>query len=621
MKLEVEERKISSNIPSKKDIHFSIDNDSYIIEEILRSSIYSDPILCLCREILANSRDAATEAQTTDKPIQVSYLANQFCCKDFGIGISPYRMENYYLRYGASTKRGDNGYSDSEKYLGVWGLGSKAWASYSNETTVETIHAGIKYIYVVFLGENFKGCAKLFSETPTDEPSGTTIKVPIKPGDVGKFKEAVLRTTMFWSVRPTILGELPLPVIKPNIDAESWAIYNHEDLKNYNVIFGEVPFRDNSERIPPGVVLKFKIGELSVTADKSNLRDDEKTRNAINKGLDTYDKEVVSKVESQVSNLETFPEVIKVVSSLPRASVKRTWCWQGKTFDYPSPTHFNYYQISDGYGYRRSYIGSNRTTTLNPKYLTDKSFILIDKQEISSYDKRRIKEYLYDNNLKQVYIIEPGLFPVTGPGLSTIKVKRTTSGGGGKLNRTTIKGRKHGYRRQDDFLIDTPNPILYVLTDIDMIRYPDKLGLTLVQISDKSETFIIDQPNWTYLDDYLKQELWDKITPLEAQEIADRKAANDTYSDYQFLIGYHPDFSCLDFLGMSKKYSPKILSLVEYLVSNQKVMPVTPDIYKKYPLLKNLHLSYHQPESEKNSVKDYVDMINNKILTASGGSV
>src|ERR1019366_3856120 len=96
--------------------------DASIIFDILRSKMYSNPVLAICREISCNARDAHREVNKNNTPIEI-HLPNgldpNYKIKDFGPGISPDRIENVFIRYGVSTKREDN------IQTGAFGMGCK----------------------------------------------------------------------------------------------------------------------------------------------------------------------------------------------------------------------------------------------------------------------------------------------------------------------------------------------------------------------------------------------------------------------------------------------------------------------------------------------------------------
>ena len=107
---------------------FTIDDSNHVIFDILRNKMYSDKIAAICREVSSNSRDANREAGLADQPIEIEFSDKQellnvgdtcVIFRDFGIGINPDRLDNVFLKYGASTKR------DTNAQTGGFGLGAK----------------------------------------------------------------------------------------------------------------------------------------------------------------------------------------------------------------------------------------------------------------------------------------------------------------------------------------------------------------------------------------------------------------------------------------------------------------------------------------------------------------
>src|SRR5579885_1217310 len=132
---------------------FSIE-DQGMIFDILRNKMYSNPILAICREITSNARDAHREVKTPEVPVQITlpnHLEEYYKVKDFGPGISPDRMTNIFIKYTASTKRGDN------VQTGGFGLGAKTPFAYSDSFSVVTVYNGIKYDYSCFIDETRVG--------------------------------------------------------------------------------------------------------------------------------------------------------------------------------------------------------------------------------------------------------------------------------------------------------------------------------------------------------------------------------------------------------------------------------------------------------------------------------
>jgi len=117
--------KIDSNVEPSKALNFGI-SDVRLVVDIL-SKLYAYPIRTLVQEYICNGRDAMREAGTWGKlPIEITVpnsLDPVFKVRDFGVGISPDRMENIFVNYGSSTKRNTN------TQTGGFGIGAKSASS------------------------------------------------------------------------------------------------------------------------------------------------------------------------------------------------------------------------------------------------------------------------------------------------------------------------------------------------------------------------------------------------------------------------------------------------------------------------------------------------------------
>ena len=112
---------------------FSIDTSNHFIFDLLRSKIYENPIKAICREVSCNARDANRSVGKGDVPIEItvpSYNNLSLIIKDCGPGISPYLIENIFIKYAASTKRDDN------TQTGGFGLGAKTPFAYTDSFTI-----------------------------------------------------------------------------------------------------------------------------------------------------------------------------------------------------------------------------------------------------------------------------------------------------------------------------------------------------------------------------------------------------------------------------------------------------------------------------------------------------
>ena len=364
---------------------FSI-QDQGMIFDILRNKMYSNPILAICREISCNARDAHREVGTPEVPVHV-YLPNSlepfFKIKDFGPGISPDRMSNIFIKYTASTKRNDN------IQTGGFGLGAKTPFSYSDTFSIITNYNGVKYNYSCFIDETKVGKLALFSESPTDEPNGTEIIVPVKPADFNSFRDSSERSMRHWKTLPVVKGgNINWNIPKTLLQGNNWFIAEESGNYNYNyrydshgcklIIDGiEYPIDLESLRkysdtkiidsIRGTLFLHFNVGELSLSASREQVYLDKPTQVKISQRIKEVTEQII-----KISNdkIEAFPdlwqaniycrkELTDIFSNL---NILGLLSWKGvplSTSSHSLPTECTVYSFTKSKPSRRSFTSAN----------------------------------------------------------------------------------------------------------------------------------------------------------------------------------------------------------------------------------------------------------------------
>jgi len=224
------------NVNTKKE--FTVDTSNQMIVSILRDKLYSNKIAAVCREVASNSRDANREAGNTQTPVIIS-ISNEglldegmsISFKDSGVGISPSRIDNVFLKYGSSTKR------DSNNQTGGFGIGAKTPFAYTNEFLISTVSEEegkrLHNVYqAVISNEGGQEVSQLLlvSSNETNENTGTEIIIPIQDRDEAEFISECTKATTLWNVQPQLIvnGENKLKKMT--------TLISNDDFK---VIYGE----------------------------------------------------------------------------------------------------------------------------------------------------------------------------------------------------------------------------------------------------------------------------------------------------------------------------------------------------------------------------------------------
>src|ERR1051325_3005995 len=166
----------TGGVASSSAFGISLKDEAHIMS-ILRDTLYSDKVLAIIREYSSNAWDAHREVGKDKTPIKVTIpttMEPNLIIQDFGPGLSHEAVFEVYTQYGASTKR------DSDKSVGMLGIGSKSGFAYSDSFTVTSCHGGMKRTYVAVLDESDKGAINLLAEEPCGDETGITIQIPVR---------------------------------------------------------------------------------------------------------------------------------------------------------------------------------------------------------------------------------------------------------------------------------------------------------------------------------------------------------------------------------------------------------------------------------------------------------
>lgn len=188
-------------IGGSQTIDFGIANSAEFFN-ILSTSLYTDQILAVVREVICNAWDAHIEAGIQDTPIKVTISDSEFTVQDFGNGIPKDKIGEIYGVYGQSSKK-DNG-----EVTGGFGLGCKSPFAYTDHFEVTSCNGGSKTIYQIS-----KSSAKVGGKPgitpvvsiPTTE-TGLTVKVRLKPNDKHEFFYKANRIIRCGEIRAEVNG-------------------------------------------------------------------------------------------------------------------------------------------------------------------------------------------------------------------------------------------------------------------------------------------------------------------------------------------------------------------------------------------------------------------------------
>lgn len=299
MKIEQAQRAVEiEGLEDTQEIAFNIES-SPLAFKILSDKLYSDKILAVIRELGCNAFDAHREANNEQTPFVV-HLPNHFepffSIRDYGTGLSDVGVKKLYTTYFGSTKR------DTNKAVGMLGLGSKSPFSYVDQFNVTSYYNGTRSIYVAYYNAAGVPSLKAVSSEPTDEANGLEIEMAVNPDDFHQFADRARKVFHRFPVLPTLKGnkEADLTQVKHTLAGPHYKVRSYDERYQYGqhrgayAIQGVVAYPIDSDRISLDMTDKersliddlpvdvlFEIGELDITPSREELSYDKRTQENI----------------------------------------------------------------------------------------------------------------------------------------------------------------------------------------------------------------------------------------------------------------------------------------------------------------------------------------------------
>jgi len=310
------------------------ENASSMVFQLFTKNVYSNPIGTVVREIASNCFDSHTEAKVT-APVRIKKFIDPqtnslyISFIDYGVGMSPDRVENIYGVYFESTKRVDN------TQIGGFGIGGKTPLAYKRSTGlgegeydnsfyVITIFDKVKYFYCIYEGAESPVISLLHNE-PTTEGNGTEIRVPILEKDAEAFSKEMVRQLYYFenvifegfddSYRygTTLMNEYQIVRGKSFMFRGSeYSDYMHICLGRvaYPIDFNVLGLSGSDYRLP--IAIRLEVGEIGVTVSREQLDYSENTIKILKKKLEVVKEEIKGLIAKQYSNVRTLEDYFNV---------------------------------------------------------------------------------------------------------------------------------------------------------------------------------------------------------------------------------------------------------------------------------------------------------------------
>lgn len=310
--------------------------------DLLTAKLYKNPKQSIIRELVSNAWDAHVEAGTTDQPIEVFFptpLDNSLIIKDYGTGLSKEKVYEIYTVLFQSTRQ------ESNVALGQFGLGSKSPFAYADNFLVNSRLEGTDYAYAVYK-QNGIPTITLLSETPTSEPNGITIAIPVDPNDNWDFEAAGLHILPWF---PNIKTNLPLTAPNPLWTTPSGSIHDEPLLTRCSLYIkvGPVLYKVNHQTIKPyinpiefsyagtgQVILNMDIGQLDIVPNREDFSYTEETCRRITQKLNSFIEEFTKHVQKTIPQCTDINDYHRQFYNLSNL-IEWIYKWDSKKLYYP----------------------------------------------------------------------------------------------------------------------------------------------------------------------------------------------------------------------------------------------------------------------------------------------
>ena len=248
---------------------------------VLISSLYSDPIAAIVRELVINGIDSHVMAGKDPSTVKVhfpSVLEPYFSVQDQGVGLTKEELLTILTVLFKSTK------NDNNDTVGGLGLGAKTPFAYTKEYTVSAIKNGVRSEMLAYMAADGTPCASVVSETITEEPNGVTFTVPVASQDIGRWTRAgdvlaALRYKVDVTGRRINYIDDSRTVLEPGV-------YRTHLVTGFKVRMGDVIYSiplkhlgayESMSRQFDGIIIDFDIGELEIQPSRETLSFDATT--------------------------------------------------------------------------------------------------------------------------------------------------------------------------------------------------------------------------------------------------------------------------------------------------------------------------------------------------------
>lgn len=278
--------------------------------------LYSDRIKSLMREYFANAKDEHNKLGIAETPFEVTFpnsLSPVLSIRDFARGLTESEVFYYFGNYGASDKRDDN------LSIGKFGFGNKSALAYTDAFNITSFKDGVKMDFTHYIDQSEVGILAKLGETPTDEPNGVLITIPVQNHDIHLFTSKGFELIRHFKTTPIIKGLTAIPDLTAKAALIAGTNWEYFGGGSSICLMGEIAYPIDThamgniaswERtlLNSDLHITVNIGDVEITPSREELQMSPLTIAAIKARLTVVKNEMLVETQKQFVNCKNIVE-------------------------------------------------------------------------------------------------------------------------------------------------------------------------------------------------------------------------------------------------------------------------------------------------------------------------
>jgi len=335
----------------KDTVDFTAKLDGLMFDNLI-NGIYSNKMGAGIREYATNARDGHARRGNLDTPFDIGLPTRNnpiFEVRDYGSSLTHDEVFGIFTVLGESTKR------DTNDETGCLGVGSKSAFAYTNTFNVTCWLNGEERNYVCYIGEHGKPKTSLLSTVKSKTEQGMRVSYAVKLEDVNSFNQEAIKQLRGFDPQPTVTRHtetyVPLDESRLMLQGDGWKIYTPEKGTYYGYNSGKPmalqgsvaypidisnqslktklnsydrPMRNQIEKLlgATDCIIKFNIGEISVTTNREELQYTDTTCDNILRKSEEVVNKVKTDLDKSYVNCKSLEEARKLYSRTAQTDTK-----------------------------------------------------------------------------------------------------------------------------------------------------------------------------------------------------------------------------------------------------------------------------------------------------------